>query len=365
MEPRLKPRKHWIVWVVVLGVAGALVWLGRGRIHDFHWAVAADQLRQAHWRLILLGLACIYLGYVIRGYRWARLMRHKEKLPPFSLVGTQVMGFTAVALIGRVADLSRPYLVSKKTRQPLTSQFAVYVVERLFDAGSMALIAFSVIALSSAGAVPHSVKRAAFAGLALTAAGALFLLAVRLAGDKVAALLGRAFSHLSAKAGHAVENKIQTFHSGLDTIRTFSDFAVAAACSLTMWLLIALAYLFTLRAFVASHPLATATPARAVTLMVASGVVSTLQLPILGWFTQIVGVTAVIVGLFGASPEASLGCAAALLLVTFLGIIPAGLVWARFDRVSLIRVAEESEQAGEELAQHGAAEVHEKAASQI
>jgi hypothetical protein len=41
--------------------------------------------------------------------------------------------------------------------------------------------------------------------------------------------------------------------------------------------------------------------------------------------------------------------------VTFLGIIPAGLIWARFDRVSLIKVAEESEHAGEELV-HEAAE---------
>lgn len=351
MEPGLKNRRNWILWLLALCILAALLWFSRGRIH-FNWAVVGEQFRHADWRMLLAGLGCIYLGYILRGYRWVRLMRHKEKLAPFSLVGAQVMGFTAVALIGRVADLSRPYLVSRKTGQPLASQFAVYVVERLFDAGSMALIAFSVIALSSAGAVPLSVRKAAFVGLGLTAAGALFLVAVRLAGDKVAAVLGRALSLVSAKAGHAAEKKIQTFHSGLDTIRSFSDFAVVSVCSVAMWILIALAYLFTLRAFVASHPLASATPARAVILMIASGVVSALQLPILGWFTQIGLVAAAIVGLFGASPEASLGCAAALLLVTFLGIIPVGLVWARFDRVSLIRVAEESEHAGEEMAHH-------------
>jgi uncharacterized protein (TIRG00374 family) len=344
-------QKKRILWLAALVVVAALLWFLLHRI-QFRWAVVAEQLRQADWLLIVAGLACIYAGYVFRGYRWVRLMRHKEKLPLFSLVGTQVMGFTAVALIGRVADLSRPYLVSKKTGQPLTSQIAVYVVERLFDAGSMALIAFSVIALSSASAVPHHVRRAAFLGLDLTVAGALFLVAVRLAGDKVARILGRAFGSVSAKAGLAVEKKIETFHSGLDTIRTFSDFATVLALSLAMWVLIALAYLFTLRAFVASQPLATATPARAVILMIASGVVSALQLPILGWFTQIAGVAATIVGLFGAKPEASLGCAAALLLVTFVGIVPVGLVWARIDRVSLIKVAEESEHAGEALAHH-------------
>jgi glycosyltransferase 2 family protein len=349
----MSSRNKRILWLIALILLAALLWFGRHHIH-FNWSVFVAQLRLADWRRIVLGLACIYLGYGIRGYRWVRLMRHKEKLPPFSLVGTQVMGFTAVALIGRVADLSRPYLVSKKTGQPLTSQIAVYVVERLFDAGSMALIAFSVIVLSPAGALPHPevVRRAGFLGLGLTVAGGLFLVAVRLAGDKVAALLGRAFALLSARAGHAVEKKIQTFHSGLDTIRTFSDFAVIAISSLVMWVLIALAYLVTLRAFVASPPLAAMTPARAVLLMVFSGGVSALQLPVLGWFTQIGFVAAAIGNFFGASPEASLGCAAALLVVTFLGIVPVGLAWARFDRVSLIQVAEESEHAGEALVHH-------------
>jgi glycosyltransferase 2 family protein len=62
-----------------------------------------------------------------------------------------VIGFTAVALIGRVADLVRPYLVSKRTGLPISSQIAVYIVERLFDAGSMALITSSVILLSPSG----------------------------------------------------------------------------------------------------------------------------------------------------------------------------------------------------------------------
>jgi len=353
----MSPRTRRILWLAALVLLAALFWYILHHIH-FKWAVVGRQLRLADWRLILLGLACIYAGYVFRGYRWARLMRHREKLPPFSLVGTQVMGFTAVALIGRAADLSRPYLVSNKTGQPLTSQIAVYVVERLFDAGSMALIAFSVIVLSPAGALPHPevVRKAGFLGLGLTVAGALFLAAVRLAGDRVAALLGRAFGVISAKASHAVEKKIQTFHAGLDTIRSFSDFAVIAASSLVMWVLIALAYLLTLRAFVASPPLAAMTPARAVLLMVFSGGVSALQLPILGWFTQIGFVAAAIGNFFGASPEAALGCAAALLLVTFLGIIPVGLVWARIDRVSLIQVAEESEHAGEDLVHRHAPE---------
>ena len=38
-----------------------------------------------------------------------------------------------------------------------------------------------------------------------------------------------------------------------------------------------------------------------------------------------------------------------ILLVTFLGIVPVGLVWAQFEHVSLRKVAAESEQAEEKL----------------
>jgi hypothetical protein len=60
-------------------------------------------------------------------------------------------------------------------------------------------------------------------------------------------------------------------------------------------------------------------------------------------------VAAAISSFYGASAEASTACAATLLLVTFLGIIPVGLIWAHFDHISLRKVTVESEHAEETL----------------
>jgi hypothetical protein len=277
-------------------------------------------------------------------------MKHNKKVPLFSLLGTQVIGFTAVALIGRVADLVRPYLVAKRTGLELSTQIAVYIVERLFDAGSMALIFSTVILLAPAGSLPHPeiVKKAGYWGLALTVCGALFLVAVRLAGGLVAGFFERAFSLVSKNLGVAMGHKIRTFQSGLDTMRSFSEFGIITALSLGMWLLISFAYLETSRAFVASPQLASMTLGKCMLLLAASGGASIFQLPILGWFTQIAAVAATLAGL-GAAPEAATACAATLLLVTFLGIAPIGLVWARFEHVSIRKIASESEHAGEQL----------------
>ena len=357
-------KRQLILGLVVLAALIALFLWGREKFHfDFH--VFRDQVAQADWRKILIGLFSIYFAFVFRSVRWARLLKHNQKVPPFSLIGTQVMGFTAIALIGRVADPVRPYLVSKKTGLPLSSQFAVYIVERLFDMGSMALI-FSIAMLwipeadilratshsKMVGSLEqHSPQLAAifarFGGLFFTLAGALFLVAVRLWGTTVAALFERVFGLISKNLGASAGEKIRTFHSGLDTMRTFGEFAATAGLSIGMWVLIAYAYFITCQAFTGSPELAGINPPKCVLLMVASGGASIFQLPVIGWFTQIGIVAATLTGLFGASPEASTACATSMLLVTFLGVIPLGLIWAQFEHISLRKITHESEAAEE------------------
>ena len=332
-------KKQLILGLLAIAALAALYIWGRGRIH-FDLAVFRNQLALANWQRIGIGIGMIYLCYVIRAVRWAFLLRHNKKTPPFSLVGTQVIGFTAVALIGRVADPVRPYLVARKTGLPLSNQIAVYVVERLFDGGAMALIFFSVILVTAwlmPGTLPHQEQVAAAAkwGLAATAAGALFLFAVRMAGGAVASFLEATLGVLSKRIGQAVGDKIRGFHQGLDILRSLPDFSIAAGLSLGMWGLITLAYWETARAFVASPPLASMTLGKTVLLLAVSGTASVFQLPVLGWFTQIGIVSGALFNFLGVGWEPAVACAATILLVSFLAIIPVGLVWARFEHVSL------------------------------
>jgi hypothetical protein len=360
---RLKKNQLILGLVVIVGLAALLVW-ARGRIH-FDFGIFRAQLAQANWIEIAFSAGCVYLAYAFRSARWARLLKHNQEVGPFALLGTQVIGFTAVALIGRVADPVRPYLVAKKTGLPLSSQLAVYIVERLFDAGSMALI-FSfamlwvpyeeIIKATSqsrlvSGLGSHSPFLAAFAarygGLVLTLLGGLFLAAVRWGGGTVASIAEHSFGLFSKKLGAAAGDKIRAFHAGLDTMRTLGEFSAVSVLSIGMWVLIAAGYFAGCRAFAASPELASVTPSQCVLLMVASGTASIFQLPVLGWFTQIGIVAAAITGLIGANAEAATACAAVLLLSTFLSIIPIGLIWAHLDHVSLRKVTVESEHAGD------------------
>ncbi|HTJ30883.1 MAG TPA: lysylphosphatidylglycerol synthase transmembrane domain-containing protein [Acidobacteriaceae bacterium] len=357
----MKSGKLIVSVIVFVALVGFGFWAYQHVGFDFSRLKA--QLSQVSWGRIAIGLGCIYLGYVLRGLRWAALIRHNKRVAPFSLVGTQVIGFTSVALIGRVADLVRPYLTAKKTGLPLSSQVAVYIVERLFDAGSMALI-FSIAMIwvpqdEMLRAMSHSKMIASFAakspwlaaaiarygGLVATAGGFAFLAAIRVGGGVFAAFCERAFGVFSKKLGAAMGENIRTFRAGLDTMRSASDFLIPAGLSLVMWGLITAAYFYTCQAFQGSAQLAAIEPSKCVLLMIVSGGASIFQLPVLGWFTQIGVVAAALAGILGSSIEASTACAVLLLVVTFLGIIPVGLVWAQFDKISLRDVARESDEA--------------------
>ncbi|HLH36500.1 MAG TPA: lysylphosphatidylglycerol synthase transmembrane domain-containing protein [Alloacidobacterium sp.] len=345
-------KKNWTLWIIVVAALIIFALWARHRIH-FQWHVFAQQLRLADWKRISLAIGFIWIAYGLRALRWSIFLRPTRRVSPFALIGSMVIGFTGVALFGRLADLVRPYLVSRRTQIPLSAQIAVYTVERMFDMGSMALI-FSTVLLFSPDRHslprPDLINKAALAGLLVAVFLALFTAFVRASGKIVARLMGRAFGLLSKNMGHQVEDKILSFRDGLNAISSIGDLLMVVIISLIHWSLIAFAYLETARAFVASPILANLHLSQCMLLMAASMGSSLVTLPVLGWFTQIGLTTATMQKLFQVPWEPALGCGSVLLLVTFLSVIPIGLIWARFEQVSLRKVAHESEHAGETIA---------------
>jgi len=337
--------RRLLLYLVVIAALVALFFVARHKVH-FQWSVFAEQIKSVSWQHILFAFIAIYLNYLVRGIRWSFFLRPTKKVGIFSLVGSQVIGFTAVAIFGRLADLVRPYLIAKRTRLSISSQIAIYTVERMFDFGSMALI-FSVVLLFTPdrATLPHheALQRSAIIGLAGTAFLAVFAFAVHWSGLFVAGLAEKGLGALSPKLGLGVATKIREFREGLNTMRGFGDFFIVASLSLVMWVLVTLAYLEVTHAFVASPQLAGMTLARVLVLQASSLAGSVLQLPVIGWFTTIGVVSAAMQGIFNVAPEPALGCSALILLITSMGIVPAGLIWSRFEHVSLKSVAHESE----------------------
>jgi glycosyltransferase 2 family protein len=339
-------KRNGVLWLVAVLALAGLVFLFRNKIH-FDWAMFWQQLRYVSVGHILAAIALIYATYWIRAVRWAVFLSPTKKVSATSLLGSQFIGFTAVALFGRLADLTRPYLVARRVNLSLSSQIAVYTIERMFDLGAAAVIFSSALAFTPKNLPHHEVfVRAGLLSMGATLAIAVFAGVVRMAGGAVAAFARRTVGMLSKSTGESIATKIVGFRDGLNALSSVRDFAVVVLLSLAMWGIIGYAYLQTAQAFVNTPELSGLTFSRTMLLMAASIGGSLLQLPIIGWFTQIAVTATAMHTFYGAPIEAATACGAVLLIVTFLCIIPTGFIYSQIEHVSLKKVAEESEAAG-------------------
>ena len=330
----MKSRKP-IVWLVLFLLLALIVITNRNRIH-FDWAIFLQQLRHIAWIHIALGVALIYATYFLRAFRWSVFVSATKRVSMFSILGPQFIGFTAVSLFGRIADLMRPALIARRIGLTVTSQVAVYTIERMFDLGAAAII-FSTALLFTPADLPN---RTLFVHTGLislfgTALIALFAVSLRVAGGAIAATAHAMIRPLSPTAADSIAEKIRGFRDGLNAISSAQDFLIAALISLAMWGFIGTAYVQTLHAFVTTPALATISFSSTMLLMAASIGASLLQFPIIGWFTQIAATAASMHAFYNAPIEAATACGALLLFVTFLSIIPAGLIAARLNHISL------------------------------
>jgi glycosyltransferase 2 family protein len=337
-----------MLWAFLVVVLAVLVFVYRDRIH-FDWASFWQQLRHVHRGHALAGITLTYLTYWLRAIRWRLFVKPMKDVSVGSLIGPQFIGFTAVALFGRLADLTRPYLVARKIGLSISSQIAVYTLERMFDLGAAAVIFSTALALAPKNTPSYDLfMRVGRGSLAVTVLIAVFAVAVRVAGGAVAGFARRVLSPLSKNVAESIAQKIEGFREGLKGLKTWGELAMVTAISLVMWGMIASAYVQTAHAFVETPELANLSFSSAMLLMAASIGGSLLQLPIVGWFTQIAVTAAAMHAFYGAPIEAATACGALLLTVSFLCIIPAGLLYARIDHISLKKVTEESEEAGKE-----------------
>ncbi len=332
-----------------------LVYVQFRMFRSFQWSALAQAFGSIRWVQLLLATALIYGAYITRAFRWSVFLRSTKPATPAEMVPAQFIGFTAVAILGRLAEFVRPYLVSRRQQITFASQVGVLAVERVLDLLASAVIIAVTLSVSiSVRSLPHheDFRRAGYLGIAAALALAVLAVAMRISGPHMAEAAGRAFGVVSKKFGHGVKEKVLAFSHGLGAIGGVSDLILALLYSFLTWGLIALAYIVVVHAF-RLQELAAIPAAQTIVLMAASMFGSFAQLPAIGGGSQ-VAILYVLTDIFAVSPEAATACALTLWVVTFLTVIPAGLIFARVEHVSLRNVARASETEEGVLVEEGA-----------
>src|SRR5437773_3994580 len=139
-------QRHTTKWVILCVLIGLLLgWLLYNQFagRSFDWRLAASSFQRLNWNWMLLSVFPIFGTYYGRALRWAVFLKPLRPNPSvWKLLSATVIGFTAVTLFGRPGEFVRPYLIARKEQVPVTSQFAAWALERIFDL-LMALLVFA------------------------------------------------------------------------------------------------------------------------------------------------------------------------------------------------------------------------------
>ncbi len=342
-------KKRILIMLVVLAVLCALVYLQVRTWKRFDWHTFWQQTEHVNWLLIFAGVVLTYAAYALRAVRWKIFLKPVRKTTSGRLMAPQFIGFTALALLGRAGEVVRPYIIARKENLTFASQMAVWTVERIFDMGGFAILLALSFLSPDLRALPfyHGLRDGAFALCGLVLALVVAMVIIRKSGERVGDFLHDMFAGSFPRLAHHLRDKIRAFSVGLETIQGIGEASQLTAISIFMWMLIAVDYIAIMHAY--SGALQRATLPMAILLMGASMVGSLLQLPGVGGGSQLATIGMLSAG-FGIPHELAVSCGMLLWAVTFMSVIPAGLLLARREQVSLRAVEEEAEQKAAALA---------------
>jgi uncharacterized protein (TIRG00374 family) len=341
-------KKRILAYVVVAAILAALIYLQFRTWKNFDWPTFWGQWKQLSPSHILAAIGLIYLSYFLRALRWKIFLRPvRSPASTIELIPATLIGFTGLALLGRPGELIRPYLIARRANLTFSSQMAAWAVERIFDvAGFTVLMVLAIFLPTELRFLPNPeiyprLRMGGFLLVALVAGLALGAFLVAKYGDALAAWIEIRFSHLAANLGHRVAQRVREFHGGLDTIHSPRSFLELSGVSVLMWWIIAIAYREVMHSFGAT--LEHMTISKVLLLMGSSMLGSLIQLPGVGGGSQLATISA-LEHIFNASHELAASCGILLWLTTFVSVVPAGLLLAHRERLSLRKLSQESEQ---------------------
>jgi uncharacterized protein (TIRG00374 family) len=286
--------------------------------------------------------------YPGRALRWAVFLKPLKPHPSMrNLMSATIVGFTAITLFGRPGEFVRPYLIARKEQVPVTSQFAAWVLERIFDL-LMALLLFTFALTRVQSSNLHVGEKLSWVlaaggkvGGALGAIILLVLLSLRHFAEPLRLRLIATLRHLPPKRSASLERTVNALFQGVESMRSDASLFLVLFYSALEWVLICLCYWCLARSF---SGIVNLTLVDVLILMGFVSFGSIVQIPGVGGGMQVVSVL-VLTELFGIRLEIATAFAIYLWAITFVAIVPMGLFVALkegLDWHSLKRIGREA-----------------------
>ena len=227
----LERRLFDVKTVVSFGIAFLLLYLLFRNV-QIDLGATLQTIKRADIGLYMLGFLAYYSGFLVRGWRWQRMLEDsrngegedQRRGSALHLGQIIYLSWFANCLVpAKLGDLVRAYMLKRDLNVRFLKGMGTIVAERILDLGVL-LVLLSVAAVVSLRAVlPEDLSRALEFGFALVAVALLGLLAMRKLDDLVQRLLPERFRERYAR-----------FYEG--TTRSFRSLPFVLPLTVFVWL---------------------------------------------------------------------------------------------------------------------------------
>ena len=238
---------------------------------SFDWSLFLLSFRNVQPAWLAASILATLLTYVARAFRWQVLLNPLKPIAMGPLISTNVLGFSAIYLLGRPGELFRPLWLTRRENIPLTASVATIIIERFLDTLMLiALFGLALLLVQLPSAAEHTVmlmKRAAWFMLASSAGVMIFLFFFRSNSDRIVRYVPLA----------RIASLLKNFSAGLSFLDRGSSLALVMAHSFLLWIVISLSFWFMILGMHFQFSFQAAT-----LVMVGSAIGSVAQLPGIG-----------------------------------------------------------------------------------
>jgi uncharacterized protein (TIRG00374 family) len=258
-----------LVLLALCAIGGIVAYRASG--WDFNWTQFLDSLTGLNWAWLAASVVMTVLTYFVRTIRWQILLAPLKSIRISPLFGITIVGFAAIYVLGRAAELARPLWLARREGVAVSGAIATIVVERAVD--MIMLLALFGLALLVVEAPPGAektigeLKNGAWVVALLAIVATIALFVIQKSSTRIVQLI----------PFRKVASLMETFARGLSFLRDRKSLTLVLAQSAILWITIALQFWFMLLGMNFRFTLGAAT-----LVMVGAGIGSIAQIPVVG-----------------------------------------------------------------------------------
>ena len=220
---------------IVVGVLVTVffLWLA---VRNVDIAAVRDALRHASYRYLIPAAAFCSTGYLLRTWRWQRILAPTKPVSFSRLFPVLMVGFTANNLLpARIGEFVRAYLLGRRERVSSSFSLATIVLERVCD--GLMLIALMAATLLLVPIPVNDPKVAIVESVAaLIFGGATVVLVLLLFFPRpILTIVRLCLRPLPARLAARITGLIDAFIAGLEALRSPLAIAKIAGLSVLIW----------------------------------------------------------------------------------------------------------------------------------